>query len=49
MIFHYTCLHPGSKSIFKYEIKFNSRLEFLEALSDWNRLGQGFWIYWETK
>jgi len=45
--FKYKCLHiPTQKSISR-KVKCVNRLEFLELLNDWNRLGFGLWQYSE--
>ena len=48
MEFKYTWIHLKSR-VEGYTLQdFNSRLEFLEALNKWNRLGAGSWQYFES-
>ena len=45
--FKYKCLHIPTQKLISRKVKCINRLEFLELLNDWNRLGFGLWQYSE--
>ena len=49
MIFEYACLNLGMTKIRSIEtVDLPRRVDVLELINSWNRVGQGRWQYWLT-
>ena len=45
--YYFRRLRVSSKQKTSDALEFHSRQGFLEALNNWNRQGEGVWVYWE--